>query len=131
MNKVILLNGRRYHQRLGIHNRTACHFRHGSQFENAVMSMSERSIVPAEREQEAEFLERMRWHHYLGAPCKIGRSAYYAFVSEGRWVAWSSFNASVLKSRTLYLLAWLPRAMHVNYLPRRICRHAVFPIMGL
>ncbi|MDE0310286.1 MAG: hypothetical protein OXI60_10735 [Acidiferrobacterales bacterium] len=42
------------------------------------MDFSELSIVPVRREEEAKFLSLMRRHHYLGEPCKIGDSAFYA-----------------------------------------------------
>ena len=61
--------------------------------------MSELVIEAVKRDEEAEFLARMREHHYLGAPYKIGESAFYAAVLQGRWVALSSFYAAALKSR--------------------------------
>jgi len=44
------------------------------------MNLSELTIVPVERDREAEFLELMRRHHYLGAPYRIGASACHAGV---------------------------------------------------
>ncbi len=61
--------------------------------------MSELVIEAVKRDEEAEFLARMREHHYLGAPYKIGESAFYGAVLQGRWVALSSFYAAALKSR--------------------------------
>ncbi len=79
------------------------------------MSWSELTIAPVEREREAEFRERMRRHHDLGAPCKIGESAYYAAVLEGRWVALSSFNAPVRKSRARDgWIGWCPEGRDVR-----------------
>ena len=63
------------------------------------MDLSELVIVPVTRDQEAHFNALMNTHHYLGAPPKIGESAFYAAVLDGRWVALSSFYASALKSR--------------------------------
>ena len=63
------------------------------------MDLSELVIVPVTRDQEAHFNALMNAHHYLGAPPKIGESAFYAAVLDGRWVALSSFYASALKSR--------------------------------
>ena len=74
------------------------------------MNLSELEIEPVAREREGEFLELMDRHHYLGAPYKIGRSAFYAAVLQGRWVALSSFNASAFKSRLRdEWLGWHPR----------------------
>lgn len=63
------------------------------------MNLSELVIVPVARSEEAHFNALMNAHHYLGAPPKIGESAFYAAVLEGRWVALSSFYAAALKSR--------------------------------
>lgn len=79
------------------------------------MSLSELAIVPVKREQEAEFLELMRRHHYLGMPHKIGESGYYAGVLDGRWVVLSSFNASALKSRARdRWIGWQPEDRDVR-----------------
>ncbi len=63
------------------------------------MDLSELVIVPVTRNEEAHFNALMNAHHYLGAPPKIGESAFYAAVLEDRWVALSSFYACALKSR--------------------------------
>lgn len=63
------------------------------------MDLSELVIVPVAHGEEAHFNALMNAHHYLGAPPKIGESAFYAAALEGRWVALSSFYASALKSR--------------------------------
>ena len=74
------------------------------------MDLSELTIVPIRRVEQAQFLSLMREHHYLGAPHKIGESAFYAAVLQGRWVALSSFYACALKSRVRdQWLGWHPR----------------------
>ena len=74
------------------------------------MNLSELEVEPVAREREGEFFEWMDRHHYLGAPCKIGESAFYAAVLQGRWVALSSFNGAALKSRARdEWLGWHPR----------------------
>ncbi len=74
------------------------------------MNLSELIIEPVKREDEAEFLALMHKHHYLGAPHKIGESAYYAAVLQGEWVALSSFYAAALKSAARdRWLGWHPR----------------------
>ncbi len=76
------------------------------------MNLSELIIEPVKREDEAEFLALMHQHHYLGAPHKIGESAYYAAVLQGEceWVALSSFYAAALKSAARdRWLGWHPR----------------------
>ena len=74
------------------------------------MNLSELVIVPVRRDEEEKFLALMRQHHYLGAPHKIGESAFYAAVLQGRWVALSSFYAAALKSRARdEWLGWHPR----------------------
>ena len=62
------------------------------------MNLSELVIETVRRADEARFLALMREHHYLGAPHKIGESAFYAAVYQGEWVALSSFYATALKS---------------------------------
>ena len=42
--------------------------------------MSELVIEAVKRDEESEFLALMREHHYLGAPHKIGESAFYAAI---------------------------------------------------
>lgn len=74
------------------------------------MNLSELVIEPVRREEEARFLALMQQHHYLGAPHKIGESAFYAAVCQGEWVALSSFYAAALKSTARdRWLGWHPR----------------------
>ena len=44
------------------------------------MDLSELVIEAGKRDEESEFLALMREHHYLGAPHKIGESAFYAAI---------------------------------------------------
>ena len=74
------------------------------------MDLADLVIVPVKRDEEANFLALMDRHHYLGAPYKIGKSAFYAAVLDGQWVALSSFYAAALKSRARdQWLGWHPR----------------------
>lgn len=65
------------------------------------MDLSELVIVPIAQDEEARFNALMDAHHYLSAPPRIGRSAFYAAVLQGRWMVPSSFCALVLKSRSV------------------------------
>ena len=60
------------------------------------MNLPELATEPVKRADEARFLALMRQHHYLGAPHKIGESAFYTAVDQGEWVALSSFYAAAL-----------------------------------
>ena len=80
------------------------------------MNLSELVIEPVRREDEARFLALMRQHHYLGAPHKIGESAFYAAVYQGEWVALSSFYAAA-ERRSHRLNQPKPGRIH-GFMPR-------------
>ena len=77
---------------------------------NGPVSAADRASQAKPRSEEARFKELMDRHHYLGAPPKIGESAFYAAVVDGQWVALSSFYACALKSSAWdRRLGWHPR----------------------
>ena len=63
------------------------------------MDLSKLVVKAVKRDKESEFLALMRENHYLGASYKIGKSALYATVLQGLWVALSAIYAAALKSR--------------------------------
>jgi hypothetical protein len=61
------------------------------------MDLSQVSVSPVGRAQEARYQELMAQAHYLGALPKIGETLWYAASFRGEWVALCGFSAAAWK----------------------------------
>ena len=61
------------------------------------MDVSEVSVRPVERAQEARYQDLMAQAHYLGALPKIGETLWYVASFRGEWVALCGFSAAAWK----------------------------------
>jgi hypothetical protein len=61
------------------------------------MQLNHLSVRPISREEEPQYQQLMRDHHYLGAIPKIGETLWYVAIYERQWVGLISFSAAALK----------------------------------
>lgn len=59
--------------------------------------LSEITVRPIERHEQARYQALMAAHHYLGAIPRIGETLWYVGVWRGLWLALISFSAAALK----------------------------------
>ena len=65
------------------------------------MELSEVSVCPVGRAQEARYQELMGREHYLGALPKIGETLRYVASCRGEWVGLVSFSAGQVPANPL------------------------------